>query len=71
MKKTVKKWLRPVLFTLGGAVVGLSMYYNIGCSSGLCMLTSNPWITMSYMGVVGWLLSAALKSGCHSDDCST
>ncbi len=43
------------------------MYYNIGCSTGVCMLTSNLWITMGYMSVVGWLLSVALNPGRSGD----
>ena len=34
MKKRLKKLLRPLLFTLGGALAGLAYYYLVGCSSG-------------------------------------
>ena len=34
MKERLKKWLRPALFTLGGAGAGLAYYYLVGCSSG-------------------------------------
>ena len=27
MRKNIKKWLKPVLFTAGGALVGLAYYY--------------------------------------------
>ena len=57
MKLKLKKWLRPFLFTVGGALVGLVYYYAVGCSTGSCPITSNPIITMIYMGVVGLLLS--------------
>ena len=57
MKSKLKKWLRPFLFTVGGALVGLGYYYAVGCSTGSCPITSNPIITMIYMGVVGLLLS--------------
>ena len=57
MKSKLKKWLRPFLFTIGGALVGLGYYYAVGCSTGSCPITSNPIITMIYMGVVGLLLS--------------
>lgn len=42
MKKRLKKLLRPLLFTLGGALAGLAYYYLVGCSSGSCAITSNP-----------------------------
>lgn len=57
MRKHIKKWLRPVLFTAGGALAGLAYYCFVGCASGACPLTSHPLVTMTYMGLVGWLLS--------------
>ena len=30
MKENMKKWLRPALFTLVGALVGLGYYYFVG-----------------------------------------
>ncbi len=57
MKEKIKKWLKSVLFTAGGALVGLAYYYFVGCPTGACPLTSNPFITMAYMGFIGWLLS--------------
>ena len=64
MRKNIKKWLRPVLFTVGGALAGLAYYYFVGCASGACPLTSHPLATMAYMGLVGWLLSGVLGKGC-------
>ena len=53
MKEKIKKWLKSVLFTAGGALVGLAYYYFVGCPTGACPLTSNPFITMAYMGFIG------------------
>lgn len=61
MRKITKKWLRPALFILGGALVGLAYYALVGCSTGTCAITSSPLRSMVYMGLVGWLLSAALR----------
>ena len=33
-------------------------------------LTSNPFITMAYMGFIGWLLSGIFGKGC-SGSCNT
>lgn len=63
MKKHIRKWLQPVLFTAGGALVGLAYYRLAGCSTGSCVITSNPLITMGYMGLVGWLLSGIFGTG--------
>ena len=59
MKKKLKKWLRPVLFTLGGALMGLGYYALVGCSTGSC---ASPVNTMLYMGLIGWLLSGIFGS---------
>ena len=40
-------------------------YYLVGCSTGACAITSNPFSSMLYMGVVGWLLSGAFGAGCR------
>ena len=64
MKLKLKKWLRPFLFTVGGALAGLGYYYAVGCSTGSCPITSNPIITMIYMGVVGLLLSGLFGKEC-------
>ena len=64
MKEQMKKWLRPALFILGGALTGLGYYYLVGCSSGTCAITSSPLSSMAYMAVVGWLLSGAFGSCC-------
>ena len=53
MKEKIKKWLKPVLFTAGGALVGLAYYYFVGCPTGACPLTSNPFITMAYQRCSG------------------
>ena len=36
MKKNIKKWVKPILFTVGGALAGLAYYYFIKCPSGPC-----------------------------------
>ena len=56
----MKHMVRPVLFVAAGALAGLGYYYLFGCS-GNCAITSSPWMTMAYMGVIGALLSAVTK----------
>ena len=63
MRSKLKKWLRPFLFAVSGALVGLGYYYTVGCSTGSCPITSDPIITMIYMGVVGLLLSGLFGKG--------
>lgn len=46
--------------TLIGVVAGLAggyLYYTeIGCKSGGCPITSNPWMTTIWGGVMGYLV---------------
>lgn len=69
MKAHLKKWLRPALFTLGGALVGLGYYALVGCPTGTCAITSSPFTSMAYMALVGWLLSGAFGSCCCRGSC--
>ena len=64
MKEFLKKLLRPVLFTAGGALVGLGYYYLVGCSTGTCAITSNPYITVLYSVLLGFLRSGAFGWWC-------
>ena len=64
MKVSLKKWLIPLLFTVGGALVGLAYYYFVGRATGSCAITSNPINAMLYMGLTGWLLSGVFSGGC-------
>ena len=65
MKEKAKKWMRPALFTIGGAMAGLAYYYFIGCAAGSCPITSNPASSMVYMGLIGWLLSSVFGKVCE------
>ena len=51
----MKRYVRLGLFVAAGALAGLGWYYLFGCS-GNCAVTSSPWMTMAYMGVIGGLL---------------
>jgi hypothetical protein len=52
-----KKWFKPSLFGVLGAIAGYSYYYFIGCTTGACPITSNPYISSGYGLAVGLLLS--------------
>ena len=52
----MKKYLRILAFVAGGALLGLLYYTFFGCN-GTCAITSSPWRTMLYTGVLGFLLS--------------
>ncbi len=52
------KWKRPAIYALLGGAAGFAYYYFIGCASGTCPITGNPYVSTMYgafMGtVVGW-----------------
>ena len=64
MKMKKLDLLRPLLFILGGIVVGLGYYYVVGCADGTCAVASDPMKTVIYMGLVGFILSGVLGKGC-------
>ncbi|MBK9686718.1 MAG: hypothetical protein IPO65_02755 [Saprospiraceae bacterium] len=41
---------------LVGFIAGYAYYYFIGCASGTCAITSNPFNSTLYGGVLGGLL---------------
>ena len=46
---------RTVAVLLGGA--GGFLYYRIvGCKTGACPLTSNPWISTLYGALIGFMM---------------
>ncbi len=61
------KWFRRVLFVSLGALAGFAYYYFIGCASGTCPLTSNPYISTGYGAVVGGVLAPAVKAGGNTE----
>jgi len=68
--KIFNKLLRPALFGVGGAIIGLIYYFLVGCPDGACAITSNPINSMVYLGIIGVLFSTVTgdSCGCSSDD---
>lgn len=54
------RFLRYGLFVAAGVLAGLGWYYLFGCS-GNCAVTSSPWMTMAYVGVIGGLLGVVTE----------
>jgi hypothetical protein len=55
--KRNKMTFRLVAFVVLGALGGLAYYKFIGCRSGTCPITSNPYISTAYGAVIGYFLS--------------
>lgn len=50
-------FIRLALGLVIGAVLGFGYYKLVGCPTGGCPLTSNPYISTIYGAVVGLLVS--------------
>jgi hypothetical protein len=58
MKKFLNnRILKISLFILLGGIGGFAYYYFIGCQTGTCPITRNPYISTSYGALVGLVLS--------------
>jgi hypothetical protein len=46
-------WLVRTATLVVGAAGGFAYYYFIGCASGTCPITSNPYVSTAYGALVG------------------
>lgn len=49
--------LRGVVAALAGGLVGYALYRTVGCTTGACPLTANPYISVIYGMLAGLLLA--------------
>jgi hypothetical protein len=54
-------WRKRVLFSIFGASVGFAYYYFVGCQSGTCPITGNPWISTAYGSGVGLIMASGQR----------
>lgn len=55
-------WLKLIVFLTLGALGGFAYYYFIGCASGTCPITSNPYISTAYGALIGAVLGWERKA---------
>ncbi len=48
---------RIIIGAVVGGLAGFGIYRFVGCSSGACPITSNPWISTIWGLVIGALLA--------------
>jgi hypothetical protein len=64
MKININIILKRILPVIVGGLLGFGYYYFIGCNSGGCAITSNPYISTAYGAFFGFIL--ALPRGKNS-----
>ena len=53
-------FVRIIIGIVVGGGLGLAYYKLVGCSSGACPLTSNPFLSTLYGSVLGALVASSL-----------
>jgi hypothetical protein len=51
--------MRMIIGVLIGAVLGFAWYKLVGCQSGACPITSNPWMSTFYGALMGLFITHA------------
>lgn len=52
--------LRIIIGVVAGGGLGFAFYKLVGCSTGTCPLTSNPFISTLYGSVLGALVAGSI-----------
>lgn len=51
--------IRVIIGVILGAVIGFGVYRLVGCSTGACPLTSNPWVSTILGAVMGVFIAVS------------
>jgi hypothetical protein len=54
--KSLNVWYRRGIAAVIGGAAGFAYYHYVGCASGTCPITSNPYISVAYGMVMGGLI---------------
>jgi hypothetical protein len=65
MKEFIKKNLLKITGIVIGGAGGFAYYHFVGCTSGTCPITSNPYISIGYGAFLGYLLLDMFKKKEH------
>lgn len=52
--------LKYIIGAVAGGLLGFAIYKFIGCSTGTCPITSNPYISVIYGIVMGLLIASSI-----------
>ena len=68
MKKRMAANNRVLAGILLGALAGYLYWKHVGCESGKCLVTANPFMSIGYGGMMGGLLLSLLPSRKQKQD---
>lgn len=68
VKEFFKSWFswKPFLGIVIGAIAGYMYYHFVGCESGTCAITSSPYVSTLWGGMMGLLV---VNSPCSKGRC--
>ena len=56
MVARIKRSIPEIIGALIGGIGGFIYYYKVGCVSGTCAITSNPWLSVFWGTLMGYLI---------------
>ena len=62
-----RRWLLRALSAALGGIAGFAYYYYVGCRTGACPISGNPWVSTLYGALIGWLAVPGRKPGAHTE----
>jgi hypothetical protein len=54
------RFMRYIIGALIGGIAGFAYYKFIGCSTGTCPITSNPWSSTIYGMLMGTMVGSSI-----------
>jgi hypothetical protein len=66
--KSLNIWYKRGIAAIIGGAAGYAYYYYVGCASGTCPISSNPYISTVYGMVMGMLFVSKPKKELKGTD---
>jgi len=68
MNKKFQFVYKKILPVIAGAALGFAYYYFIGCYSGTCPISSNPYISTAYGALIGLIFIFPTKRKTNNEE---